>query len=187
MGNRKSVSGITTLGCVPRPLPLQQIPKNCSKLSSNFVLCKDKPSPRAVKAGSQWAEKDGQMSCKMSFWCGKCGCHKKKCGFTDSFLTSLKKKKKNSANTHCTFIKSFAFTILFNPPINSIHPFYRGENWEPEKQPELAHSYRVIRYTKDPNPGQTDSGALAPPNAPPLGRKARSQLWGAPGLVPAQS
>ena len=81
---------LTTLCCLPRPLPLQQIPKNCSKLSSNFVLCKDKPSPRAVKAGSQWAEKDGQMSCKMSFWCG---CHKKKCGFTDSFLTSLKKKK----------------------------------------------------------------------------------------------
>ena len=128
MGNRKSVSGITTLGCLPRPLPLQQIPKNCSKLSSNFVLCKDKPSPKVVKSVSQWAEKVGQMSCKMSFWCGKCDCHKKKCGFIDSFLTSLKKKKKNPANTLCALTNPFAFTISFNPTSNSMHPFYRGEN-----------------------------------------------------------
>lgn len=184
MGNRKSVSGITTLGCLPRPLPLQQIPKNCSKLSSNFVLCKDKPSPKVVKSVSQWAEKVGQMSCKMSFWCGKCDCHKKKCGFIDSFLTSLKKKKKIQQTRFVHLL------ILLHSPSHLILQailctHFTEEKTEPEKQPEFAHSYRVIRYTKDSNPSQTDSGA--PPNAPPLGRKARSQLWGAPGLVPTQS
>ena len=114
---------LTTLCCLPRPLPLQQIPKNCSKLSSNFVLCKDKPSPRAVKAGSQWAEKTGRCPVK---------CHSDVVATRKNVVSQIhfsllsKKKKKKSANTHCTFIRPFAFTISFNPPINFIHPFYRG-------------------------------------------------------------
>ena len=183
MGNRKSVSGITTLGCLPRPLPLQQIPKNCSKLSSNFVLCKDKSSPKGVKSVSQWAEKEGQISCKMSFWCSKCDCHKKK--WFHRFISHFSLKKKKIQQTRIVHL-----LILLHSPSHLILQailctHFTEEKTEPEKQPELAHSYRVIRHTKDSNPSQTDSGA--PPNAPPLGRKARSQLWGAPGLVPTQS